>query len=208
MEKRKETILLDIDEVLCFSGYLELVNEFLNTNYTIDDFSDYYIDEAAIPKEKMGEFCEFMKNRDQYENPMFLPHAIEAIKNLSNYYDIYPLSDCRNNFDLKNSGRIFKGKFELLYRTFSKEEIPSKNYIFTGSKGLFQGDIQIDDLLSNLQATSSPTKILFPSYHNKEISEETLIENGVIMPTRDWRRGWEEIEKILLKRLEMRKNHE
>ena len=30
MEKRKETILLDIDEVLCFSGYLELVNEFLN----------------------------------------------------------------------------------------------------------------------------------------------------------------------------------
>ena len=89
-----------------------------------------------------------------------------------------------------------------------KEEIPSKNYIFTGSKGLFKGDIQIDDLLSNLQATSSPTKILFPSYHNKEISEETLIENGVIMPTRDWRRGWEEIEKILLKRLEMRKNHE
>ena len=61
MEKRKETILLDIDEVLCFSGYLELVNEFLNTNYTIDDFSDYYIDEATIPKEKMGEFCEFMK---------------------------------------------------------------------------------------------------------------------------------------------------
>ena len=34
----KKKILLDIDEVFCFSGYLELVNEFLNTNYTIDDF--------------------------------------------------------------------------------------------------------------------------------------------------------------------------
>lgn len=208
MEKRKETILLDIDEVLCFSGYVEIINEFLNSNYTIDDFTDYYVDEVAIPKERMVEFCEFIKNRDQYENPVFLPHAIEAIKNLSKYYNIYPLSDCRNNFDLKNSGRIFKGKFDLLYRTFSQEEIPSKNYIFTGSKGLFVGDIQIDDLLSNLQVTNVPVKILFPSYHNKETSEDVLNENGVIMPTKDWRKGWEEIEKILLKRVEMRKDHE
>ena len=44
----KKKILLDIDEVFCFSGYLELVNEFLNTNYTIDDFTEYYIDEVAI----------------------------------------------------------------------------------------------------------------------------------------------------------------
>ena len=70
-----------------------------------------------------------MKNRDQYENPMFLPHAIETIKNLSKYYNIYPLSDCRNNFDLKNSGRIFKGKFELLYRTFSQKETVLTDYI-------------------------------------------------------------------------------
>ena len=48
----KKKILLDIDEVFCFSGYLELVNEFLNTNYIIDDFTEYYIDEAAISKDR------------------------------------------------------------------------------------------------------------------------------------------------------------
>lgn len=199
----KEKILLDIDEVLCFSGYLELINEFLNTKYEIDDFTDYYIDEVAIPKERMAEFCEFMKNRDQYENPMFLPHAIEAIKHLSKYYDIFPLSDCRNNFDLKHSGRIFKGKFELLYRTFTQEEIPSKNYIFTGTKDLFSGDIQIDDLVRNLN-TDAELKILFPSYHNKGISEEELNEKGIIAPTRDWKKGWQEVEKLLIKRLDER----
>lgn len=202
----KEKILLDVDEVICFSGYLELVNEFLNANYTIDDFTDYYIDEAAIPKDRMDEFKEFISTRNQYEWPTFLPYAIEAIKNLSHYYDIYPLSDCRDSLVLKNSGRIFKGKFELLYDVFTQEEIPSKNYIFTGSKDLFKGDIQIDDLLSNLQATDVPVKILFPSYHNKNISEETLAENNIILPTRDWRNGWIEVEKILLKRVESRKN--
>ncbi len=202
----KEKILLDVDEVLCFSGHLELVNEFLNANYTIDDFTDYYIDEAAIPKDRMDEFKEFISTRDQYEWPTFLPYAIEAIKNLSQYYDIYPLSDCRDSLVLKNSGRIFKGKFELLYDVFTQEEIPSKNYIFTGSKDLFKGDIQIDDLLSNLQATDVPVKILFPSYHNKNISEETLTENNIILPTRDWKNGWIEVEKILLKRVESRKN--
>lgn len=52
----KKKILLDIDEVFCFSGYLKLVNEFLGTNYKIDDFEDYYIDEVAIPTEKKKPF--------------------------------------------------------------------------------------------------------------------------------------------------------
>ena len=34
----------------------------------------------------MGKFCEFMKNRDQYENTMFLPHAIEAIKKHGSFH--------------------------------------------------------------------------------------------------------------------------
>ena len=30
---KKKDLLLDVDEVICFSGYLEAVNDFLNTNY-------------------------------------------------------------------------------------------------------------------------------------------------------------------------------
>ena len=69
----KKKILLDIDEVFCFSGYLELVNEFLNTNYIIDDFTEYYIDEAAISKDRKQEFYQFISTKDQYENPVLLP---------------------------------------------------------------------------------------------------------------------------------------
>ena len=84
----KKKILLDIDEVFCFSGYLELVNEFLNTNYIIDDFTEYYIDEVAISKDRKQEFYQFISTKDQYENPVLLPGTLETIKILSKYYDI------------------------------------------------------------------------------------------------------------------------
>lgn len=100
----KKKILLDIDEVICFSGYVELVNEFLHTNYTVDDFSEYYISDIAIPKERKKEFYDFISKRNQYENRQLLPGALESIKKLSKYYDIYPCSDCRNPFDMANSG--------------------------------------------------------------------------------------------------------
>ena len=193
----KKKILLDIDEVFCFSGYLELVNEFLNTNYTIDDFSEYYIDEVAIPEDRKEAFYEFISTKDQYENPSFLPGSLETIKKLSKYYDIYPCSDCRNPFDLKNSGRIFKSKFDMLYRLISEDVIPPKNYIFTGAKDICIADIQIDDLISNLNP-AIPIRILFPSYHNKNISDEELKEKGILRAGYDYHTGWQEVAKILL----------
>ena len=193
----KKKILLDIDEVFCFSGYLELVNAFLHTNYSIDDFTEYYIDEVAIPKERKQEFYEFISTKNQYENPVLLPGAIATIKALSKYYDIYPCSDCRNPFDMKNSGRIFKSKFEMLYRLIPEDVIPPKNYIFTGAKSICVADIQIDDLVSNLNPTI-PVKILFPSYHNKNVSDEELRAKGIIRAGYDYHTGWEKIAKILL----------
>ena len=193
----KKKILLDIDEVFCFSGYLELVNEFLNTNYTIDDFTEYYIDEVAIPKDRKQEFYQFISTKDQYENPVLLPGTLETIKILSKYYDIYPCSDCCNPFDLKNSGRIFKSKFELLYRLIPEDVIPPKNYIFTGAKDICRADIQIDDLVSNLNP-AIPIRILFPSYHNKNISNEELKEKGILRAGYDYHTGWQEVAKILL----------
>lgn len=98
MEKKK--ILLDCDEVICFSGFLEAVNDFLGTNYEIDDFTDYYIDEAAIPPERMDEFNKFINGRNMYENAYILPGAIETIKRLNEVYDIYICSSCVNPLDV------------------------------------------------------------------------------------------------------------
>lgn len=202
----KKKILLDIDEVFCFSGYLELVNEFLGTNYTIDDFTEYYIDEVAIPEDRKQEFYQFISTKNQYENPVLLPGTLETIKKLSAYYDIYPCSDCRNPFDLKNSGRIFKSKFEMLYRLIPEDVIPPKNYIFTGAKDICRADIQIDDLVSNLNP-AIPVKILFPSYHNKNVSDEELVEKGIIRAGRDYHTGWQNIAQILLEpELKLTKN--
>lgn len=201
----KLRLLLDVDEVICFSGYLELVNAFLKKNYTIDDFTNYYIDEEAIPKEKMAEFNKFISDKDQYGNPVFLPGAIDAIIRLSEIYDIYLCTDCRNPFDLENSGRIFASKFNLLYRTFPQSVIPAKNYIFTGIKNIFKADVQVDDLVRNFDLDIEG-KFLFPSYHNKNIPEDELLQKGIVRAGSEWKEGWCILEQQLIEYYKTRKN--
>ena len=96
----KKTLLLDVDEVIVFSGFLEAINEFLGTDYVIDDFSEYYIDSVVIPSDRMDEFNEFLRNRNLYDYAPLLPGAIETINKLNEIYDIYILSSCVNFLDV------------------------------------------------------------------------------------------------------------
>ena len=192
----KKDLLLDFDEVVCFSGFLEAVNEFLGTIYEIDDFTDYYIDEAAVPKDRLKEFNEFVNSRNLYENAHVLPGAIETIRRLSEKYNIYILSSCVNPFDIEGSGRIFTDKYNFLIKNLPF--INPGNFIFTSSKHLFKAYAKIDDRLSNFSDTDDvKLKILFPSYHNKDITDEELASKGVIRAGYDWRDGWNNIEQIL-----------
>lgn len=86
----------------------------------------------------------------------------------------------------------------MLYRLIPEEVIPAKNYIFTGAKNVCVGDIQIDDLVSNLNLNIK-VKILFPSYHNKNVSDEKLKKLGIIRAGYDYHTGWDEVLNILLK---------
>lgn len=192
----RKKILLDVDEVICSSGFLSAVNEFLGTNYEIDDFTDYYIDRKAIPKEKIEEFKEFVNSRNLYENTYILPGANEVIKRLNEVYDIYICSACVNGLNVEGSGKIFMDKYNFLIKNFSF--LNPEYFIFTNTKNLFKADIQIDDRLSNLD-DEIEIKILFPSYHNKNVTDEELKQKGVLRAGYDWRNGWNEIEKILLK---------
>ena len=192
----RKKILLDVDEVICSSGFLSAVNEFLGTNYEIDDFTDYYIDRKAIPKEKIEEFKEFVNNRNLYENTYILPGATEVIKRLNEVYDIYICSACVNGLNVEGSGKIFMDKYNFLIKNFSF--LNPEHFIFTNTKNLFKADIQIDDRLSNLD-DEIEIKILFPSYHNKNVTDEELKQKGMLRAGYDWRNGWNEIEKILLK---------
>lgn len=201
--ERKKDILLDVDEVICFSGFLEAVNAFLGTDYNIDEFDTYYIDEVAIPKERFAEFNAFLNKRNRYENPSILPNAIDTIKELNEFYNVYICSSCINPFDKEGSGKLFIDKFHFLINTFPF--LNPDHFIFTGAKHLFKADIQIDDRLQNLD-NDIPTRILFPSYHNRNIPDSELASQGVLRAGYDWRTGWDEVRKILLAEKEYHKD--
>ncbi len=193
--KNRKDLLLDIDEVYCFPGFLNAINDFLKSNYVIDDFSDYYIDKAIIPKERFEEFNNFLNNRNLYKDAQILPYAKEVLKDLNLIYNIYICSSCINPFNIIGSGRLFKDKYNFLIA--SMPFINPEHFIFTNAKNLFRADIQIDDRLSNFDERIE-TKILFPSYHNKLISNNELNKKDVLRAGYDWRKGWLEVAKILL----------
>lgn len=191
----KKTLLLDVEEVIFFGGFLRAVNDFLGTSYEIDDFTDYYIDEVAIPKERMDEFNSFVRERNMFENPDILPNAIEVIEALCEYYEIFLCTDSINPFDVEGSARNFVDKFKVL-----REVLPfidPTHYIFTSNKSLFNADVQIDDRLSKMD-NAVRQKILFPSYHNKEILDSELESMGAIRAGINWRDGWKNVGKILI----------
>lgn len=192
----KENILLDVDEVICFAGFLDYANEFMNTNYEIDDIKTYFIDDTIIPQNKIKEYNKFLNSKNIYENAHILPNAIESIKKLNEYYNIIICSACINPYDVENSGKYFKDKYDFLIKTlpFLKPE----NFIFTNTKNIIKADIQIDDRISNL-VNDIPIKILFPSYHNKEIADEYLSSKNIIRAGKDWRTGWQNVLNILIK---------
>ncbi len=192
----KKNILLDVDEVICFAGFLDYANEFMNTNYEIDDIKTYFIDDTIIPQNKIKEYNKFLNSKNIYENAHILPNAIESIKKLNEYYNIIICSACINPYDVENSGKYFKDKYDFLIKTlpFLKPE----NFIFTNTKNIIKADIQIDDRVSNL-VNDIPIKILFPSYHNKEIADEYLSSKNIIRAGKDWRTGWQNVLNILIK---------
>lgn len=196
---KKKTILLDVDEVVCFSGFLQVLNKFLNANYHIDQFTTYYLEEEVLNEEQKPQFMEFLSTQNLYEVPDFLPGAIETLERLSKHFDIYVCSSCVNPEDLNSSGKIFKDKYNFLieYLPF----LDPRKYIFTSTKNIFKADIQIDDRIQNLESDIE-TKILFPSYHNRDITDEELKEKGIIRAGTEWRNAWEETEKILMELLE------
>ena len=192
----KKNILLDVDEVICFAGFLDYANEFMDTNYEIDDIKTYFIDDTIIPQNKIKEYNKFLNSKNIYENAHILPNAIESIKKLSEYYNIIICSACINPYDVENSGKYFKDKYDFLIKTlpFLKPE----SFIFTNTKNIIKADIQIDDRVSNL-VNDIPIKILFPSYHNKEIADEYLSSKNIIRAGKDWRTGWQNVLNILIK---------
>lgn len=187
----KKKILIDVDEVICDPGFLHLINQFLNTNYQLDDFTEYYIDDYALKTDEIKEkFYQYYLAHNSYDYATLLPNAFEVIQKLNDRYDLYICSACVMFCLVDESGKFFMDKYNWLIKNFPFLD-PNK-FILTNTKNLLQADIQIDDRLTNLEGNIG-TKLLFSSYHNKNITDEELKEKNVIRVN-----GWLEIEKLLL----------
>lgn len=181
-------IMVDMDDVICDGGFLSLVNQFLGTNYQIEEIKTYYIQDL-IPKEKYPEWSKFFNTKNVYDYSVMLPDVYEVLQTLSKRYEIYITTAYIFRDNEEYSAKNLKNKFEYLYKNLPF--ISPDNYIFTTNKEIINCDIKIDDKLSNLKGKAE-TKLLFTAYHNKELTEQELKQNGAIRVN-----GWKEIEKLL-----------
>ena len=182
-------IMVDMDDVICDGGFLSLVNQFLGTNYKIEDIKTYYIQDL-IPKEKYEEWSGFFNTKNVYDYCEIIQDTYEVLEKLSKKYEIYITTAYIFRDNEEYSANNLKNKFEWLYENLPF--ISPKNYIFASNKEIINCDIKIDDKLSNLKGKAE-TRMLFTAYHNKTITEEELKQEGAIRVN-----GWKDVEKILL----------
>ena len=185
----KKRIMIDLDDVIVNQdGWIRLVNEFLKTNFTIDDVKGYYIQDL-VPPELKDEFTKFFISKNVYDYGNVHKDCIDVIKKLNDKYDVYVCSAYEFRDNLLYCADSLKYKFEFLIKNFPFLNI--KNILFSNDKSIIDCDIKIDDKLSNLEGAE--TKILYLAYHNKNIDRELLNKNNVIVV-----KNWKDIEKILL----------
>ncbi|HPE14552.1 MAG TPA: hypothetical protein PLT65_01780 [Bacilli bacterium] len=170
--ENKKIILLDVDEVVCETGFLPLLNKFLGTSYELDDFTNYFIEEEAILDEALrSDFYKYFARHDSYQYAKLKPGAREVLKELNELYDIRLCSACIISFLMEESGDFFAHKYHFLRRELPFIDL--EKMILTNTKDIFRADIQIDDRLHHLQS-HIPTKYLFDAYHNRNISDSVL----------------------------------
>ncbi len=181
-------ILIDLDDVICDCGFLHVVNKFLNTQYKISDFKDFYIQDI-IPENKKKEFHDFFFNNNMYDLVKINDNAIEVIEYLNQKFDVYICSAYVVKDDYERSGILALYKYNWLFNSIPF--IDPNKYIFTSSKNLIDADIKIDDRLSNLEGKAK-LKILYTAYHNTDITDQILKEKNIVRAN-----NWLEVKKII-----------
>ena len=170
----RRSIMVDMDEVITEGGFLYLINEYLGTNYTKEDVGGYYMQDLVPDKDK---FFKYFISKNMYDYNILLPNVKEVLEELQKYYDIYIGTSYIIPELPRESSMILKYKHEFLYDNLPF--IKPENYIFITNKSLLDCDIKIDDKLDNLK--NAKIKLLFDSYHNKNLSDDYLKSVGVII---------------------------
>lgn len=183
-----KTMMVDMDEVMCIGGHLNLVNQFLNTNYTIDDLPGYFT-EDLIPKNRLEEYYRFFESKNPYDYAVMIKDAKEVLEKLSKKYRIFICTAYYSDVYDMDQSQCLLYKYHWLQEHFPF--LSPYQYVFINDKSLLNCDIKIDDRVSNLKGEGK--KYLFDSYHNQDITEEELKKNDIIRVS-----GWKELERLLM----------
>lgn len=184
----KETIMIDMDDVIVSGGFLYLINEFLNTNYKESDFKEFYMQDV-IPNKQ--EFFKWFQTQNVYQYSELKKDVVEVLEQLNREYNIYIGTSYIFREIPNESGFVLKQKHDFLVKNFPF--INPYNFIFLANKNLLNCDIKIDDRIDNLN--NAKRKILYTAYHNEDISNNFLMENGI-----ERANGWQDVKRLLLKK--------
>ena len=180
-------LMIDMDNCITDALFIERINEFLGTNYKLNEQSEFRL--QNLLGNKVNDFWKYMENKSFYDDVKLIDGCAGAMKKLNEKYELYIITaflypDSKPDINGNNL------KFIYEYLRKNLPFISPKQYIFIEDKEIIQSDIAIDDRLKHLK--SAKTKILFDAWHNRNISDETLKEQGVIRV-----HTWKEIMKIL-----------
>ena len=166
-------LMIDMDNVITDGRFLDYVDEFLGTNYILEDMNGVNV--LTLLRSKNKEFWEWVKDKDFYEDAPLLDGCYEVLKDLYSVYDVYIV-------DI--SGYNLMNKYYYLRKMLPFID-PSK-FIFTSNKDLLKADVKIDDKLDNLN--NCDVQILFNRWHNRNVvaSDAIRVDN------------WEDIRNVLL----------
>ncbi len=184
----KKKIMIDMDDVIYGKMFLNLINTYLGTTYKEDDFPSYYMQDI-IPKEKQEDFFNWMLTLEIYDYGELLPNVYAVLKRLNEKYNLcIGTAYIIKELPMESGKIMLSQKYERLLSVF--DFLTPKQIILVNDKSFINAYIKIDDLVSNLEGAE--IKLLFSSYHNKDISDLELKEKGIIRVN-----NWLEVEEIL-----------
>ena len=187
MEER--ILLIDMDDVITTHGLLNLINEYMGTNYTYNDFKSFYMQDSIPNKE---EFFKWFISQNMYENCNMSECCYETLEELNKFYKLFIATSYLFPEIARECGYILNQKFEYLNKNLPF--IKPEQYIFISDKSILKAYARVDDRVDNLEG--SEKKILFSAYHNLDISDEKLKEKGI-----ERANNWVEVkEKLLVKK--------
>ena len=181
-----KTIMVDMDDVLTYGNFSAILEDYLGYKPDYDSIKTYYIQD--ILGDKKDDFFSKFKDMDMYENAVLLPDCYDVLKELSKYYKIYICTDYIWREIIEYAGNNLKNKYNFLYEKL--DFINPNNFIFTVDKTIVNCDIKIDDKINNIEGAE--TKLLFTAWHNKDLSDKELKEQGITRVN-----NWKEIGEIL-----------